>query len=186
MKAAKDSIEDLELKVSTLKDSLDAARDRETKLKEELRKERALVDSANKAAENFRRTIEVWTEDLVSSASNIDQELLALKVEHLIYSPDPNLPHSAKLSLFFRGIAPALADLRKKLPAQLAEESRQLCAGTLERVLTKIVYRNPGINLTNVLRSLPADANTEALKAQVAHIIAKVNKISRIEGDRVD
>ena len=66
LKAAKDSIEDLELKVSTLKDSLDAVRDRETKLKEELRKERTLVDSANKAAELFRKTVEVWTEDLVS------------------------------------------------------------------------------------------------------------------------
>ena len=186
LKAAEDSIEDLELKVSTLKDSLDAVRDRETKLKEELRRERGLVESATTAAENFRCTVEVWTDDLVASASNIDQELLALKVEHLIYYPDPNLPHSAKLSLFFRGIAPALVDLRKKLPAQLAEESRQLCAGTLERVLTKIVYRNPGINLVNVLRSLPADADQEALKAQVAHIIAKVNKISRREGDRVD
>ena len=54
LKAAKDSIEDLELKVSTLKDSLDAARARETKLKEELRKERTLVDSVNKASELFR------------------------------------------------------------------------------------------------------------------------------------
>ena len=53
-------------------------------------------------------------------------------------------------------------------------------------MLTKIVFRNPGINLTNVLRSLPADANMEALKEQVAHIIAKVAKISRKEGDRVD
>ena len=76
--------------------------------------------------------------------------------------------------------------MQEKIPAQLAEESRQLCAGTLERVLTKIVYRNPGINLVNVLRSLSADADLEALKAQVAHIVAKVNKISRREGDRVD
>ena len=144
------------------------------------------MESVNKASELFRQTIEVWTEELVSSASNIDQELLALKVEHLIYSPDPDLPHSAKLSLFFRGVAPALAGLRNRIPAQLAEESRLLCAGTLERVLTKIVYRNPGINLTNVLRSLPADADTEALKEQVGHIIAKVAKLGRKEGDRVD
>ena len=144
------------------------------------------MESAATSADNFRRTVEVWTDDLVASVASIDKELMALRVEHLIYSPDPNLPHSAKLSLFFRGVAPALADLQKKLPAQLAEESRQLCAGTLERVLTKIVYRNPGINLVNVLRSLPDDADQEALKAQVAHIVAKVNKITRREGDRVD
>ena len=144
------------------------------------------MESAAVSANNFSRAVEQWTDDLVASAANIDKELMALRVEHLVYSPDENLPHNAKLSLFFRGIAPALARLQEKLPAQLAEESRQLCAGTLERVLTKIVYRNPGINLVNVLRSLPADADQEALKAQVAHIIAKVNKISRREGDRVD
>ena len=184
--AAKDSIADLELKVSTLTDSLDAARDRETKLKDELRKERNLVESAAVSASNFSRAVEQWTDELVTSAANIDMEMMALRAEHLVYSPDENLPHSAKLSLFFRGIAPALARLREKLPVQLADELRRLCAGTLERVLTKIVYRNPGINLVNVLRTLPDDADQEALKAQVAHIIAKVNKISRIEGDRVD
>ena len=55
LKAAKDSIEDLELKVSTLRDSIDAAKLREDKLKEELRKERTLVDSVNKASEQIGR-----------------------------------------------------------------------------------------------------------------------------------
>ena len=58
--------------------------------------------------------------------------------------------------------------------------------GTMERVLTKIVYRNPEINLENVLRTLPPEADQEALKAQVAHIVAKVGKIKRVDGDRVD
>ena len=103
-----------------------------------------------------------------------------------MYSPDENLPHSAKLSLFFRGIAPALAQLREKIPVQLADEARRLCMGTMERVLSKIVFRNPGINLVNVLRTLPPEADQEALRAQVAHIVAKVGKITRREGDRVD
>ena len=42
---AKDSIADLELKLSTLTAALDGARERETKLKEDLRAERALLDS---------------------------------------------------------------------------------------------------------------------------------------------
>ena len=119
---ARDSIPDLELKVSTLTDSLDAARDRETKLKDDLRAERALLDSAASSQNNFQQTMEQWTEELVASAANIDREMVALKAEHLVYSPDESLPHSAKLSLFFRAVAPALAQLREKLPTQLANE----------------------------------------------------------------
>ena len=144
------------------------------------------MESAAVSANQFSRAVEQWTEELVTSAANIDKEMMALRAEHLVYSPDENLPHSAKLSLFFRGIAPALARLREKIPVQLADEARRLCMGTMERVLSKIVYRNPGINLVNVLRTLPAEADQEALKAQVAHIVAKVNKITRREGDRVD
>ena len=50
----------------------------------------------------------------------------------------------------------------------------------------KVAFRNPGLNLTNVLRSLPLDADLEALKALVAPIMDKVSGIKRIEGDRVD
>ena len=49
-----------------------------------------------------------------------------------------------------------------------------------------MAFRNPGLNLTNVLRSLPPDADLEVLKAVVAHIVDKVSGIKRVEGDRVD
>ena len=52
--------------------------------------------------------------------------------------------------------------------------------------MTKIVYRNPGNNLDNVLRTLPPDTDQEALKPRVAHIVAKVGKIRRVDSDRVD
>ena len=107
-------------------------------------------------------------------------------MEHLVYSPDANLPHSAKLSLFFRGVAPALEQLQERIPTQLANEARRLCTGVVERVLTKIVYRNPGLNLENALRTLPPDADQEALKALVVPIMAKVGKINRVDGDRAD
>ena len=155
-------------------------------MKEDLRAERALLDSAALTQNNFQRTVEQWTEELVASAANIDKEMVALRAEHLAYSPDENLPHSAKLSLFFRGVAPALAQLRERLPVQLANEARRLCTGTVERVLGKIIYRNPGINLDNVLRTLPPEADQEALKACVAHIVAMVGKIKRVDGDRAD
>ena len=50
----------------------------------------------------------------------------------------------------------------------------------------KVAFRNPGLNLTNVLRSLPPDADLEALKALVAPIVDKVSEIKRVEGGRVD
>ena len=49
-----------------------------------------------------------------------------------------------------------------------------------------MAFRNPGLNLANVLRSLPPDADLEALKALVAPIVDKVSGITRVEGDRVD
>ena len=50
----------------------------------------------------------------------------------------------------------------------------------------KVAFRNPGLNLTNVLKSLPPDADLEALKTLVAPIVDKVSGIKRVEGDRVD
>ena len=53
-------------------------------------------------------------------------------------------------------------------------------------MLVKVAFRNPGLNLTNVLKSLPPDADLDALKALVAPIVDKVGEIKRVEGDRVD
>ena len=102
------------------------------------------------------------------------------------YSSDENLQPSAKLTLFFKGVAAALQQLWERIPKQLADESRPICARVLENVLVKVTFRNPGLNLTNVLRSLPPDADLEALKALVAPIVDKVSEIKRVEGDRVD
>ena len=53
-------------------------------------------------------------------------------------------------------------------------------------MLVKVAFRNPGLNLTNVLKKLPPDADLEALKALVTPIVDKVSEIKRVEGDRVD
>ena len=107
-------------------------------------------------------------------------------MENFGYSSDENLQPSAKLTLFFKGVATALQRLREKIPKQLADESRTICARVLEKVLVKVAFRNPGLNFTNVLKKLPADANLEALKALVAPIVDKVNEVRRVDGERVD
>ena len=88
--------------------------------------------------------------------------------------------------MFFKGVATALQRLWEKIPKQLADDSRKICAGVLQKVLVKVAFRNPSLNLTNVLKTLPPDADLEALKTLVAPIVDKVNGIKRIKGDRVD
>ena len=73
-----------------------------------------------------------WTESLVNAATDIDKELAQLGMEDLGYSTDDNLQPSAKLVLFFKGVAMALQQLRERIPKQLADESRTICAGVLQ------------------------------------------------------
>src|SRR3954469_18392809 len=107
-------------------------------------------------------------------------------MEDLGHHSDENLQSPAKLTLFFKGVAMALKTLRARIPTQLVDQLRKICAGALQKVLVKVAIRNPGLNLTNVLRSLPAEVDLEALKDLVAPIVDKVSGIKRVEGDRVD
>ena len=166
--------------------TLDGAREQEVALKEKIKADKALLANAAAAQNAFRGNVEHWTEGLVDLAAAIDEELAQLGIEDLGYSSDEHLQPSAKLSLFFEGAATALQRLREKIPKQLADESRRICAGALQKVLVKVAFRNPGLNLTNILRSLPPDADLEALKALVAPIVDKVSGIKRVDGDRVD
>ena len=186
LSAAKDSNADLELKLATLTQTLDGAKEREVALKEEIKANEALLTRAAETQNTFRENVEHWTEGLVDVAVSIDRELAQLGMEDFGYPSDENLQPSAKLTVFFKGVATALQRLREKIPKQLADESRKICAGSLQKVLVKVSFRNPGLNLTKFLRSLPPDADLEALKALVAPIVDKVSGIKRVEGDRVD
>ena len=155
-------------------------------MKEEIKADKVLLESAVAAQNAFKETVEHWTESLVNVAADIDRELAQLGMEDFGYSSDEHLQPSAKLSLFFKGVATALQRLREKIPKQLADESCKICAGALQKVLMKVAFRNPGLSFTNVLKSLPPDADRDALKALVAPIVNKVSGIKRVEGDRVD
>ena len=186
LSAANDSIKDLTLKLTTLTETLEGARKRELALEKEIQDERALLQSTATAQNTFRSNVTLWTEALVNTAADIDKELTKMGVEDFGFPTDEKLQPSAKLSLFFKGIVAALKKLQDNYPAQLADEARRLCEGALRKLLMKVAYRNPGLNLTNVLRSLPKDADLEALEALVAPIVDKVSKIQRVEGDHRD
>src|SRR3954462_6400858 len=184
--AAKDSNADLELKLDTLSKALDSAKEQEVALRKEVADNEALLESAAVTQNEFRATVDQWTEGLVDIAASIDKELTLLGMEGHEYPSDANLPPSAKLTSFFKGVVAAPKHLRNAIPEQLAGETRDAIGGALEKVLVKIAFRNPGIRLTNVLKSLPADADLEEIRALVAPIVEKVAGIKRIEGDRVD
>jgi hypothetical protein len=54
------------------------------------------------------------------------------------------------------------------------------------KVLIKVVHKNPGINLTNVLACLPGDVNLNALEELVAPIVDRVSQVKRVEGQPRD
>ena len=165
LSAAKDSNTGLELKVTALTKTLDSAKKREAALREEIKADKALLESVATTQNAFRETVEHWTESLVNAATDIDKELAQLGMEDLGYSSGEHLQPSAKLSLFFKGVATALQRLREKIPNQLADESRKIYIEALQKVLMKVAFRNPGLNFTNVLKTLPPDAATA--RAQV-------------------
>ena len=155
-------------------------------MKKDIKANDALLARAAETQNLLSDTVELWTEGLVDIAVVIKEELVQLGMEGFGYSSDENLQPSAKLTLFFKGVAVALQQLRERIPKQLDDESRSICAGVLEKVLVKVAFRNPGLNLTNVLKRLPADADLDALKALVAPIVDRVNEVKRVDGGRVD
>ena len=131
LSAAKDSNADLELKLATLTQTLDTAKEREVALSEKIKADKALLASIAVTQNSFRETVEHWTEGLVNIAAVIDGELAQLGMEDFGYPSDEHLQPSAKLSLFFKGVATALQRLQERIPKQLANESRRICAGAL-------------------------------------------------------
>ena len=119
------------MKLATLTQTLDVTREREVTLSEKVKVDEALLANAAAAHGAFRETVEHWTEGLVDAAAAIDGELAQLGIEDFGYPSDEHLQPSAKLSLFSKGVATALQRLRERIPKQLADESRKICAGAL-------------------------------------------------------
>ena len=130
-------------------------------------------------------TTEIKTD--VERVNLLSEEVYESELQKLMQRPDVDKGRILRQGLTQQAAKrPALQRLREKIAKQLADESRKICAGALQKVLVKVAFRNPGLNLTNVLRTLPPDADLEALKTLVAPIVDKVSGIKRVEGDRVD
>ena len=82
-------------------------------MSEKVKADKALLESIAVTQNLFRDTVEHWTEGLVNIAAVINEELAQLGMEDFGYPSDENLQPSAKLSLFFKGVATTLQRLRR-------------------------------------------------------------------------
>ena len=81
LSAIKDSNADLELKLATLTQTVDAAKEREVTLSEKIKTDEALLASIAVTQNSFRETVEHWTEGLVNITAVINGELAQLGME---------------------------------------------------------------------------------------------------------
>ena len=96
------------------------------------------------------------------------------------YSHDARISESARMTMFPGAVLDALKLLHDRRATHLANESRKLCRGALLKVLTKVTYRNPRLDLSQ--DSLLADADRKALQELVAPVVSLVEHVTRVEG----
>ena len=186
LSAANGSIADLKLKLTPLEETLETSRAHERTLTMDLQNEKNLLKSATANYNNFEKGVKIWIERLVDVAQRLDAELSTMGLPNFSYPSDERVSTSARLTMFFEGLVDALKLLRSNRAVHLANESRKLCRAVLSKVLMKVAHRNPGLNLTNVLASLPETADLRALEELVAPIVDRVSGVKRIEGQRRD
>jgi hypothetical protein len=174
------------LKLTTLEETLEISTARERTLTTDLQNEKNLLKSAAANNNDFEKGVKIWTERLVDVAQRLDAELSTMGLPNFSYPSDERVSTSARLTMFFEGLVDALKLLRSNRVVHLANESRKLCRTVLSKVLMKVAHRNPGLNLTNVLASLPENADLKALEELIAPIVDRVSRVKRVEGQRRD
>nr|XP_020197718.1 uncharacterized protein LOC109783531 [Aegilops tauschii subsp. strangulata] len=184
--AANDSMADLKLKLTTLEETLEGSRAHEKTLAKDLQDEKQLLGSAAANYNDSVKGIAIWTECLIDVVERLTTKLSIMGMSSFKLSHDERVTHSSRVIMFFEAVVDALKLLHSSRATQLAKESRKLCRGVLLKVLTKVAYKNPGLNLTNVLDSLPEDANCSALEDLVGPIVNLVDQVKRVEGQRRD
>jgi hypothetical protein len=181
---ANDSIADLKLKLTTLEQSLNGSRACEKTLAKDLKNEKLLLESAATTHNDYVEDVSLWTSRLIDAAEGLTMQLSVMGMPNFRFSHGRGISESARLTMFFEAVNEALKLLHSNRATQLASESRKLCRGVLLKVLTKVVYRNPGLDLSQ--DSLPVDADRRALEERVAPIVSMVDQVKRVEGQRRD
>ncbi|KAE8798098.1 40S ribosomal protein S19 [Hordeum vulgare] len=91
------------------------------------------------------------------------------------YSPSPGVPSRVNLALFFGSLTDDLMRLQTGEAMWLVSEARRLCRNVLLKVLTKLAYRNPDLNLSMV--RLPKDVDPKPFEEKVMSIVDRVDQM---------
>jgi chromosome segregation ATPase len=184
--AAHDSIADLKLKLTTLEESLEAGKERERELLVNWEKEKTAHANAKDAFGEHKKVLQLWTDRLVDVAERLAAQMIIMDKQSYSFTIDNHESTSAKLTLFFESILEALKKHHEERSAQFTSESCKLCEDVLSKVLVKIAYQNPDVDLSKAFKSLPKGVDTKAAKELVAPLVSKVSQILRTEGQRKD
>ena len=107
-------------------------------------------------------------------------------MQNVRYAPEWSGTVNAKLTLFFKGVLGALADLHSNRTTTLAGEARRLCRGVMTKVLTKMAYWHPALDFEAAMDSLPEGTDLTVLKERIKPVISCIDEIKRVEGQRRD
>ena len=151
---ANDSIVDLKLKLETQEKMLPETRAHEQTVIKELADEKKLLQDSATSHNELVAVMKLWTSRLMDVAERLTAQLFAMGMSSFRFSHEVNVTDSARLTLFFEHVLDALKLLYSNRVAYLAEESRKLCWGALTKVLTKVAYWNPSVDLSKALDSM--------------------------------
>ena len=129
---------------------------------------------------DFVSGMKIWTACLVDVSEKLTAQLSTMGLLSIRYSHDDRISESARVTMFLKAVLDALKLLHDGRATHLANESRKLCQGALLKVLTKVAYRNPGLDFNQ--DSLPADADRRALEELVMPVVSLVDHVTRVEG----
>jgi hypothetical protein len=90
---------------------------------------------------------------------------------------------SARLTKFFDGLIDALKTYLKDISTSFANKSWKFGRDVLYKVLVKVAYRNPDVDLFGVFKTLLQNTDITATNKVIAPIADKVLLVPRHQGD---
>jgi hypothetical protein len=106
-----------------------------------------------------------------------------MDLKNLSFRIDAGEAVSTTMSLFFEGLPAELDTYHKGRAKKFADESQILVRNMILRMFSKVVYHNPGVDISKVFKKLSESPELEAARQVVTPIAdTAAEKCGRIEG----
>jgi hypothetical protein len=177
------AVEDLKAKLATLEKDLESTKEKEIILTEKLKTEETLREDAKNKFTQQQEVLSLWTNTLVNIAEGITTQLAIMDMKSWSFTVNDKEATSARLTKFFDGLIDALKTYHEDRSASFTNESRKFSRDVLYKVLLKVAYRNPDVDLSGAFKSLPQNTDVIATDKIVAPIADKVLLVPRHQGN---